>query len=154
MELDIATECLGSSDAGIGQAFDTSTPYHVPQPGESAMDDLLVRKLGNRGWGRFHYFKNWYSSPWGEANNKPMSPKATMALQRFLEVADFPEGVVPSLFITQEGFLELAWEDADGSKFQLEFGSQETEVYLEAKDLETMLPNTDMENIRSLACPS
>jgi len=74
-----------------------------------------------------------------------------MALQSFLEVADFPEGVVPSLFITPEGFLELAWEDADGSKVQLELGSQETEVYVEARDLETMLPNTDMENIRSLA---
>ncbi len=140
----------GAFDSSWDRAFDSSTPYFMSQPGESEMDDLLISKLGIRGWGRFNYFKQKFSGEWGERKNKPFSPKAASALQKFLELAQFAEGMIPSIFLTEDGHLELAWEDNNGHKIQVEFGNLETEVYLEANETEGTFPNEKMESVLQL----
>src|SRR5436190_9943071 len=77
-------------------------------------DDLLFSKLGHTGWGRLHHFHRYYSAGWGDGSGKPLSPRAMETLSRFLETAEFPHNVRPSVFLTREGFIELCWEDAAG----------------------------------------
>ena len=113
------------------------------EPGENDLDELLVSKLGVRGWGRLHYFRSLYSEPWGEERKgKPLSPRAVEAFFRFLELIEFStQGKAPSLFLTDEGHLELCWEDSQGGAIQIEFGPRDSEIYLESAGLEETMSN-------------
>jgi hypothetical protein len=62
-----------------------------------APEELLLSKLGAKGWGRLHYFHHYYSTGWGDGSGKPLSPRALETFYRFLESAKFPEGSVPSV---------------------------------------------------------
>jgi len=102
-----------------------------------AMDNLaeeqaLLDKLGARGWGRIHHFRNHYNQPWGERQGAPVSPRAVDALTRFVAGASFPVGIVPSVFLTDQGGLELCWEDAQGSARQIEFKPDGIEFFVAA----------------------
>jgi len=107
-----------------------------PEPGESGRDERMIAKLGVRGWGRLHHFRHFYPPGWGEGGGKPLSPRAVDALDRFLVTAAWPDGVTPSLFLTDRGGVELAWEDRDGSPVQVEFYSNGVELYRESTGLE------------------
>jgi len=102
-----------------------------------AMDDLsveqsLLAKLGARGWGRIHYFRNHYNQPWGERRGDPLSPRALDGLTRFVTAATFPAGNQPSIFLTDHGSLELVWEDARGTARQAEFKADGIEYFVAA----------------------
>lgn len=102
-----------------------------------AMDDLsveqsLLTKLGARGWGRIHHFRNHYNQPWGERRGEPMSPLALDGLTRFVTAATFPAGSQPSVFLTDQGSLELCWEDAQGAACQAEFKATGIEYFVAA----------------------
>ena len=77
-----------------------SPGVHTPPPNEAAREELLLQKLGARGWGRMHHFRKFYEPGWGDANCKPLSPRATEAFFRFIEVIQFPAQCVPSFFLT------------------------------------------------------
>ena len=103
--------------------------------------DLLIKKLGDRGWGRMLLFTKYYTPGWGEGN-KQVSPRGQAVMLRFLEHVTFREGANPSIFLTDEGELELAWSDAKGSPIQLVFGPNGVEVYHESAHREEVLaPN-------------
>lgn len=110
-----------------------------PAPGEVEFEDLLLQKLGARGWGRVHHFRNYYGPGWGANIGKPLSPRAVEAFRRFLQVAAFPPGAQPSVFLTDRGGLELCWEDANQKSVQVEFTSQGIEFYCEAADEEDLV---------------
>src|SRR6266568_8160605 len=104
-----------------------------PAPDELAREELLLRKLGPRGWGRVHHFRNYYQSGWGEQRGQILSPKALDAFSRFLEAVEFPAAKTPpSVFLTDRGGIELSWEDADGKSLQVEFTRERVEFYREA----------------------
>lgn len=105
-------------------------------PGEAEFEDLLLRKLGARGWGRVHHFRNYYGPGWGGKTGQPLSPRAVEAFRRFLQDAAFPQGQVPSVFLTDRGGLELCWEDTNRSAIQVEFTSQGVEFYQAATEAE------------------
>jgi len=107
---------------------------------EGEREELLLSKLGAKGWGRLHYFRHYYSAGWGGGSGKPLSPRALETFYRFLESARFPQGSVPSLFLTDEGCIEVCWEDADGKAVQVEFNPGEIEFYIEAQQLEDSVP--------------
>lgn len=96
-------------------------------PDELAREDLVLRKLGPKGWGRVHHFRNYYASGWGE-NGRALSPKALDAFFRFVEDARFP-AVGPSVFLTDRGGIELCWEDCEGKSVQVEFTGTGAEFY-------------------------
>ncbi|MBI4625764.1 MAG: hypothetical protein HY736_21405 [Verrucomicrobia bacterium] len=100
-----------------------------------AMDELeseqaLLTKLGARGWGRIHHFRNHYHQPWGERNAAPLSPRALEGLTRFVVAAAFAPGKLPSVFLTDSGGLELCWEDERGGARQVEFKSDGIDYYI------------------------
>jgi len=105
------------------------------------MDNLeaeraLLTKLGARGWGRIQHFRNHYNQPWGEHQSAPVSARAVDALTRFVAEATFPAGIVPSVFLTDQGGLELCWEDAQGAARdtarQIEFKPDGIEYFIAA----------------------
>ncbi len=105
-------------------------------PDEWAREELLLRKLGTKGWGRVYHFRNYYESGWGEGG-RVMSPRALDAFFRFLEEATFPAGrSSPSVFLTDRGGIELCWEDPNGKSVQVEFTGTGAEFYKAATDEE------------------
>ena len=105
-------------------------------PDELAREELLLRKLGPKGWGRVYHFRNYYASGWGE-NGRVLSPRALDAFFRFVEEANFPAGKSsPSVFLTDRGGIELCWEDGDGKQVQVEFTGTGAEFYKAATEEE------------------
>lgn len=120
---------------------DLREPMGLPGVHRIATDDLeveqaLLAKLGARGWGRIHHFRNHYHQPWGEHGAAPISPRALSTLGRYILSAAFPEGRVPSVFLTDSGSLELCWEDAAGDAVQVEFKPDAIEYYIAARNEE------------------
>ena len=119
-----------------------------PAPDEADFEELLLLKLGPRGWGRVTHFRQYYQPSWGEGSGKPLSPRALSAFRRFLQHAQFPKGRPPSVFLTDRGGLEVCWEDVAGKSVQVEFTSHGIEYYLEATESEV---TTDYAEIPALA---
>lgn len=141
---------LSQSVYSIDELLTNTTEYSgdsritIRQPGELAREQLIVEKLGVNGWGRWQYFRSFFSGAWGSRGQRPFSPRSQDMLFRALEQIEFPEGSRPSLFLTDEGHCELAWRDAEGGKIQIEFGPREFEVYLENERVEETHPNAEL----------
>lgn len=125
---------------------------HRAEPDESSREELLLQKLGARGWGRVHQFRYYYGQGWGEASRPALSPKALDAFFRFLEDVNFPAGRQPSVFLTDEGGLEVVWEDAAGQSVQVDFRPAGIEYYRAAPNEEGAAPFSDVQELaRSLS---
>lgn len=117
-------------------------------PDEAEREELLLRKLGARGWGRLHHFRRYYSQGWGDdGKGGPLSPRALEAFQRFLEAHPGWDKRFPSLFLTDQGHLELCWEDAAGKAVQVEFTPTGAEYYLEATEEEGAVPHSGLTSL-------
>ncbi|NUN92819.1 MAG: hypothetical protein HUU04_03450 [Verrucomicrobiae bacterium] len=117
------------------------------EPDEIAREELLLRKLGPKGWGRVHHFRNYYASGWGE-NGHALSPKALDAFFRFVEVVEFPaDKASPSVFLTDRGGIELCWENRAGESVQVEFTASGVECYQAASDREGLAAFEDLEQL-------
>lgn len=99
---------------------------------DRAVEQALLTKLGARGWGRIHHFRNHYNQPWGERRGEALSPRALDGLTRFVTAATFPAGSQPSVFLTDQGTLELCWEDAEGTARQVEFKADSIDYFVAA----------------------
>ncbi len=122
-------------------------------PSEGEREELLLSKLGAKGWGRLHHFRNFYSAGWGGGTGKPLSPRALETFYRFLESARFPETSMPSVFLTDEGTIELCWEDQTGKAVQVEFRPSDIELYLEADEVEESVPASEAKALASRLAP-
>ena len=118
-------------------------------PNESDREELLLSKLGPQGWGRLLHFRHYYSAGWGDGTGKPLSPRALEAFYRFLESAQFPQGAVPSVFLTDDGTVELCWEDDDEKAVEVEFRPTNIEFYVEAQDVEDSVPTSEAKALAS-----
>lgn len=109
---------------------------HRIETDDLQMEQALLTKLGARGWGRIHHFRNHYNQSWGERQGAPLSPRALESLMRFVAQATFPVGRPPSVFLTDQGGLELSWEDNRGCARQVEFRTDGIDYYLAATEEE------------------
>ena len=106
------------------------------EPGGWARQELLLRKLGPKGWVRVCLFRNYFASGWSE-NGHVLSPRAFAAFFRFVEYVTFPpSNRKPSVFLTDKGGIELCWEDPNGNAVQVEFTGAVAEYYRAATDQE------------------
>jgi hypothetical protein len=119
-----------------------SSAVRLTAPHEPAREDLLLNKLGPKGWGRVYHFRNYYPSGWGE-DGRALSPKALDAFFRFLEAASFPAGGA-SVFLTDRGGIELCWEDRSGKSVQVEFTGIGAEFYKAQTDEEGVVAFDDV----------
>jgi hypothetical protein len=127
---------------------DSAAPLHrIAAPGDIEREALIARKLGVHGWGRWQYFRQCFSSEWGDKGQLPLSPRSQEAMLSALEVLEFPPGSKPSLFLTDNGYFELAWNDPEGRAVQMEFGPNEFEVFVEATGVEETHPNSRIQEI-------
>jgi hypothetical protein len=110
------------------------------EPGEADREELLLRKLGPRGSGRLYHFRHFYGPGWGEGRGRALSPRAIEAFYKFLDAVEIPAGIQPSIFLTDDGGLQLSWEDAAGKAVQAAFMSSHVEVYRAADEFESELP--------------
>ena len=116
-------------------------------PDEAAREELVLSKLGVRAWGRLHHFRHYYSAGWGEHPRKPLSPRALETFFRFLEQVELSTKTTPSLFMTDNGGLELVWEDALDKSVQIEFGSQAIEYFSESRQIEGVVSLSDIPQV-------
>jgi hypothetical protein len=130
----------------LGAGYSTGAVLPVA-PDEADREELVIRKLGAKGWGRLHHFRNYYSTGWGDGRGRPLSPRSLEAFYRFMEVAAFPGGKFPSLFLTDDGNLELCWEDANGKALQVEFTPSGAEYFIEATGEEAKASHTELSEI-------
>jgi hypothetical protein len=115
---------------------------------DAEYENALLEKLGTRGWGRVQYFRNNFDVGWGESGNgKALSPKAHEAFLRFVQAAQFPAGVTPSVFLTDEGGIEVSWEDSQGHPVQVEFRRDGVEYYIGVTQAEDSADYGDIEGI-------
>ena len=119
-------------------------------PNEQEQEETLLKKLGARGWGRVHYFRDLFQAGWGEHGGAPMSPRAFEAFVRFVRAIDFPVGNFPSVFISDRGGIELCWEDSKGSALQVEFVRDGAEYYIEASGQEGFLSHSDYRELQQI----
>lgn len=103
---------------------------HLLELDDLQSEQALLTKLGARGWGRIHHFRNHYNAPWGEHGAMPLSPRALESLVKFVRAAPFPHGKTPSVFLTDRGGLELCWENDRGEARQVEFMADGVEYYV------------------------
>ncbi len=128
---------------GLRESASVSTVRRAAPDGW-ASEELLLRKLGPKGWGRVYHFRNYYAAGWGE-NGRVLSPKALDAFFRFVENANFPAGKSsPSVFLTDRGGIELCWEDQNGKSIQVEFTGTGAEFYQAATDEEGAVTFNDL----------
>ncbi len=121
---------------------ESATPSHrLAAPGEAAREALIARKLGVNGWGRWQYFRQCFSGKWGDEGQAPVSPRSQDALFKALEFLEFAPGSKPSLFLTDDGYFEISWRDAEGKSVQIEFGPAEFEIFEESTGTEEIHPN-------------
>lgn len=121
---------------------------HRAEPDQSGREELLLQKLGARGWGRVHQFRYYYGQGWSETPRPALSPRALDAFFRFLEDVNLPAGKHPSVFLTDEGGLELVWEDIAGQSVQVDFRPSGIEYY---RDVPTEEGAAPFSNVRDLA---
>lgn len=114
----------------------------IPVP--STKEDLILEKLGPDGLKRWQYFSQHFSGSWGGAKQKPLSPLSQEMLQQALSHIQFPTSARPSLFLTDEGFFELAWRNEAGLAIQIEFGSAEAEIFIEETGEEFTISHPDL----------
>ena len=118
---------------------------------EGQREELLLSKLGPRGWGRIHHFRHYYSQGWGErGQGRPLSPRSLEAFFRFLGLMPIPERKAPKVFLTDSGHLELCWQDEHGGAVQVEFTPNVAEYYIEASETEDSLPHSSLASLAAL----
>lgn len=124
-------------------------PGAWPAPLSPHEEDLLIQKVGARGWVRMLQFTQFYGPGWGEGHNKQLSPKGRAAFLQFLQLVELREGADPSVFLTDLGELEMSWDDRTGKPIQLVFGPKGVLVYVESQDREELMPYTRLGELAS-----
>lgn len=119
---------------------------------DPAQEELLLRKLGTRGWGRVHYFRNHFETGWGEhQQGRSLSPRAFEAFLRFVGSVSFPDSSKkPSVFLADSGGIELCWEDVSGHAVQVEFTRDGAEYFLGASEEEGSIAYSEIGHLSAL----
>lgn len=118
---------------------------------DTEWEELVLSKLGARGWGRLIHFRQFYQQGWGNQRGSALSPRAFETFVRFLAEANFPVGgKAPSVFLTDRGGLEVCWESASGKAVQIEFTRNGVEFFNEETGAEGEAPLTALPDLKKI----
>lgn len=110
---------------------------------------LIKQVLGRKAYRRIKRFQK-YEPGWADAESYPLSPQSQVLLYLFLlQKPQFPTN--PSVFMTRDGFLELAWEDRSDCRIHAVFGNQFVELLDDAGEEIKLLPVVADSDVRRLA---
>lgn len=114
--------------------------------------DKLTRRafdvLGQNGAARYEDFKS-YPDGWDNGVGARLSSRSTAVMETFFGVfSDFDTR--PSVFLTREGNLQLAWENSNGERIELEFYPDHIEYYIESREEEGEVEVSTLGSIEQL----
>jgi hypothetical protein len=113
----------------------SSQPPRLAGPSIRPTDGLSARAravLGENALARFQEFRQ-YADGWDFGRGNRLSSASVAALDLFLSsYSNFPTR--PSLFMTQAGNLELAWENHGGRRIEVEFCPDRFQYFLDVED--------------------
>lgn len=134
-----------ASDYTVG-----TSSISVSKPMENAENVVLISsKLGRNGFNRLKTFRS-YEPGWDFGKGGAMSEYAYATLCAFLKSAHLPADKKPSIFLTSEGNLELAWETAAGANVQAEFGPKKIEYFHGERNEEGEAPVSETNRVAAL----
>jgi hypothetical protein len=112
-----------------------------------SLSPAATRVLGDHGTQRFQRFLR-YANGWDSGRGKSLDSRSLATLNSFFAgVSRFGSSV--SLFMTSEGYLQIAWDSANGP-VELDFLPDELVAYMESEDRELVMPATGA-GIRAMA---
>lgn len=138
-----------SQDEWVSSASTINRKYEKMEF-QVAASDLLsssAKLLGKNSYERFKRFSE-YPDGWGGGKGKSVSPQSVAALQSFLSDGQ-AFSAEPSIFLRQDGNLQLAWEDAEGNAIELDFLPSRITFFHEKNEQESTF-SLDTQGICSL----
>ncbi len=112
--------------------MESSVPPELP--------GLVYAKLGDAAWQRFYDFSRWEDG-WAGPHSHAVAWGTYQNLGKFLSAARFVTSrPQPSLFVTDDGMLELSWEARDGSAINVTLTPEGASYFIEAKGEESQVP--------------
>lgn len=106
-----------------------------PMPRRLSLSARAEHILGENGVTRFREFAA-YRDGWDFGHGKALTAHSALAFEQFLaEYAEFGPRR-PSLFLSRDGQLTLAWEDPAGKRVEVDFGPRELTLFLARDDSE------------------
>ncbi len=113
--------------------MESSVPPELP--------GLVYAKLGDAAWQRFYDFSRWPDG-WAGPHSHAIAWSTYQNLGKFLTYARFVTSQTPpSLFVTDDGLLELSWEARDGSAINVTLTPEGASYFIEAKGEEAQVPS-------------
>lgn len=106
------------------------------------LSDNARRVLGANGLRRLSEFST-YRAGWDAGQGQPLSIDSVSSLEYFLDQIPELSASEPSLFLTRNGNLQIAFEDHEGKTIEIDFLPARLEYYFEAGDEESSLALSD-----------
>ncbi len=111
--------------------MESSVPPELP--------GLVYAKLGDAAWQRFHDFSRWPDG-WAGPHSRAIAWGTYHNFGKFLEAARFATSQTPpSLFVTDDGLLELSWEAPDGSAINVTLTPEGASYFIESRSEEAQV---------------
>ena len=96
------------------------------------VESLVYSKLDATAWQRFRNFSQWPDG-WAGEGSLSLSAVSLANFERFLESSRFATArSKPSLFMTDDGLLEIGWESSDNTAIHVTFTTKGASFYIEA----------------------
>lgn len=126
-----------------------STLPHVTSWMESsvppALSGLVYAKLGNTAWQRFFDFSRWPDG-WAGVHSQSIAWGTYRNFERFLDAARFATSQIPpSLFLTDEGHIELSWNARNGSAISVTLTPAGADYFVESQSEEQSVQTDGIE---------
>ncbi len=119
--------------------IESSVPPELP--------GLVYAKLGDAAWQRFHDFSRWPDG-WSGPHSRAIAWGTYHNFGKFLEAMRFVTNQTPpSLFVTDDGLLELAWEDRGGSTINVTLTPEGATYFIESLGEEARVPSDGLSQL-------
>jgi hypothetical protein len=112
---------------GLSSWVEKGLPAHLP--------GLVYAKIGSAALQRLNDFRQWPAG-WNQGSGDEIAWGTLQNFASFLSDARFRTGNPPSLFLTDSGHLELAWEARDGSVMNASFTPAGASYFFEGSNEE------------------